>query len=173
MQEESSKYKTIAVDQETHKLIVNLAKSSDKTAIEFVAGMAKYFSKYGLDINSSPANVSKEIKLLNKNVIGFIRKHEELFLVPLSSQMEEHKGMLSKIVKIIETVPNASKAEQLSNTDVTQISTSNLKFINETFVLSIAINSKLKFIETKEKYSYRDMAIIIKSLKEKLDNASH
>ncbi len=68
---------------------------------------------------------------------------------------------------------NASKAEQLSNTDVTQISKESMKFINETFVLSVALNSKFKLIAAKEKYSYRDMAIIIKLLKEKLDNANH
>lgn len=172
MKEEGSKYKMIAVDHDTHKRIQTLSKSHKKTCIEFVAGMASYFSKYGLDIDSSPANVSKEIKHLNKNVIGFIRKQEELFLTPISNQIEVLRISLNDISKRIENI-QSNKDDKSSNTNVVEIKKVSLDAINETYRIMLALNNSLSLVPKKESYHYGDMLMMAKNLKLKLENASH
>ncbi|MEY3501477.1 MAG: hypothetical protein RL308_3150 [Bacteroidota bacterium] len=176
MKEEGSKYKMIAVDHDTHKRIQTLSKSHKKTSIEFVAGMASYFSKYGLDIDSSPANVSKEIKHLNKNVIGFIRKQEELFLTPISNQVEELKTKINEVSKKLETIEstkNEKPSSTTSNTDGTLINKLNIGHINGTFNVMVALTKMLKLVPEKEKYHYGDMLQIALKIKERFENASH
>lgn len=170
MKEEAPKYKTIAVDIETHKLIQTLSGSSNTTTLEYVAGMAKYFSKYGLDINSSPANVSKEIKLLNKNVIGFIRKQEELYLTPISSQVDELKTTLNEVSKKLNSFDSA-KNEKSDNTDVIEIKKSSLVTINKILGIILKLNKLLSLEPAKENYTYNEILILAEKIKLKIENA--
>lgn len=178
MKNNDIKYKTIAIDPITHSMISKMASENNKTSKEFVAAMAKYFAKYGVDIDSSPANLAKEMKSLDKRFIGFIRKQEELFHIPLASQMEMQKNQLLGLKQIVlklaeqQTLEIKKLSQNLEKTkeDQDSMTLSKLSFqsLNTIAGIMITLNKKFNIIPPKEKYSYQDCVIIGNKLIERL-----
>lgn len=167
MTQKSKKYKTIAVDAKTHELIDKLSKSNNKSNLDFVASMAKYFTKYGLDPESTPANLGKEIKLLDKHVIGFIRKQEELFLIPMLQSLQKQRELLAKleqnqVTRIVPNSPNSPVAPQIPE-GAKVFNKETLDMITETIKNIYTISIKLKFTDSKT-MSYKEAAELSKRL---------
>jgi hypothetical protein len=149
VEKNTSKLKTIAIDKETHEMIMNLSKLNDQNHGQLVKAMAKYFSKFGVDPNVPPSNVAKEVKNLDKRFISFIRKQEEMHLIPLSNQMELLKKEAQKIVQILEK-PKSVSTDPNEKVELTKhVFNLYLKMLHNVYQTGL----KLNMIVKKEKIS--------------------
>jgi hypothetical protein len=155
MAENLSKPKTIAIDQETHDLIVHLSKTTGKNNGQLVKDMAKYFSKYGIDPTVAPANLAKEIKNLDKRFISFIRQQEERYLIPQGNQLEMVKR---EIQKIGQNLDNNKPVSPPKSNDTVEVSQKTFEYYKQIIQNVYWMACKYKLTEKKENVKLSEIA---------------
>ncbi|MFJ1366999.1 BfmA/BtgA family mobilization protein [Capnocytophaga canimorsus] len=88
--ENQRNYAVIRVLKTTKNKLSVLAKKNEKTEIDYIANMVNYVYKTGINIYSKEVeNVPDLIQKLEDRIIGFMKKRELDFFVPMSRKTQE------------------------------------------------------------------------------------
>ena len=106
--------KTIAVTDKIHEEVKTLCKTLDLDLGAFVEHSMLYFKKTGIDPsksdNESPQKAIEELKKVVRQVVGFMKEHEQKKLNPLHEDLILLKNTLGDSLKIL---PKSERFEQV------------------------------------------------------------
>jgi len=99
--------KTIAVTEKIHEEVKTLCKTLDLELGAFVEHSMLYFKKTGIDPskseNESPQKAIEELKKAVRQVVGFMKEHEQKKLNPLHEALINLTNTLEASLKILPT----------------------------------------------------------------------
>ena len=99
--------KTIAVTEKIHAEVKTLCKTLDLELGAFVEHSMLYFKKTGIDPskseNESPQKAIEELKKAVRQVVGFMKEHEQKKLNPLHEALINLTNTLEASLKILPT----------------------------------------------------------------------
>ena len=105
---------TIAIDEKTHKEAKTLCKTLDLTLGELVQHSVIYFKKTGVNPsksdNDSPLKAIEGLTKETRQVVGFLKEHEQKKLNPLHDGLILLKNTLGDSLKIL---PKSERFEQV------------------------------------------------------------